>query len=90
MHGISSNAAGGLINKKGYNGNELQSKEFSDGSGLEVYNFNARTYDPQLGRFIQVDPLSEEGDQESWAPYHFGYDNPIRYNDRMASFLFLF
>ena len=81
MAGISSNAANTLQNKKGYNGNELQSKEFSDGSGLEMYDFNARFYDPQLGRFMQVDPMSEEGDQESWGPFGFGYDNPIRYND---------
>ncbi|MEO6732331.1 MAG: RHS repeat-associated core domain-containing protein, partial [Ferruginibacter sp.] len=81
MSGISSKAAGGLENKKGYNGNEIQNKEFSDGSGLELYDFNARTYDQQTGRFIQVDPLDDEGEQESLSPYHFGENNPIRYND---------
>ncbi len=30
---------------------------------------------------MTVDPESEEADQESWNPYHFGLDNPIRYND---------
>lgn len=68
-------------NKRWFNGNELQSKEFSDGSGLELYDFNARTYDPQIGRFIQVDPETEEGDQESWTPYHFGFNNPILQTD---------
>jgi len=83
MSGISSKAlkTSYAINKKGYNGNELQSKEFSDGSGLELYDFNARTYDQQIGRFIQIDPESEEADQEGWSPYHFGYNNPIRYSD---------
>ncbi len=81
MAGISSKAAGSLINKKGYNGNELQNKEFSDGSGLELYDFNARTYDQQIGRFIQIDPESEEADQESWSPYHFTFDNPINQSD---------
>ena len=84
MTGISSKAAPasdcGCPNKKGFNGNELQSKEFSDGSGLEVYDFNARTYDQQIGRFIQIDPLLEVG-QENLSSYQFGWNNPIRYND---------
>jgi len=71
----------GCPNKKGYNGNEIQNTEFSDGSGLEVYDFNARTYDQQIGRFIQIDPLIEEGNQETLTPYHFGGNNPILYND---------
>jgi RHS repeat-associated protein len=81
MAGISSKAAGSLDNKKEYNGNELQNREFSDGSGLEMYDFNARTYDQQIGRFFQIDPMTEEGGQESISPYHFSYNNPIRYND---------
>lgn len=83
MAGISSKVLsfGSPYNKKGYNGNEIQNKEFSDENGLELYDFNARTYDHQLGRFIQIDPLSEEADQESWSPYHYTYDNPVRYSD---------
>jgi RHS repeat-associated protein len=81
MTGISSKSAGGLKNKKGYNGNELQSNEFSDNSGLELYDFNARTYDQQTGRFIQIDPVSEEGDQESLTSYHFSGNNPSTFND---------
>ena len=84
MSGISSQAAKGTDyaeNKKGFNGNELQSKEFSDLSGLAWYDFNARTYDPQIGRFIQIDPTPDEAGQESLTPYHFSGNNPIRYND---------
>jgi len=82
MAGISSKALNGAVeNKRGYNGNELQRKEFNDGSGLELYDFNARTYDQQVGRFIQIDPLGEEGDQESLTTYQFGLDNPVRYDD---------
>jgi RHS repeat-associated protein len=71
----------GCPNKKGFNGNEMQNKEFSDGSGLNVYDFNARTYDQQIGRFLQVDPMMDEGGQESLSPFHFSYNNPVRYND---------
>ena len=81
MAGISSKAASGLENKKGYNGNEIQNKEFNDGIGLEFYDFNARTYDQQIGRFLQIDPLSDEESQESWTSYHFTFNNPILYND---------
>jgi len=80
MAGISSKAAERMDNKRGFNGNELQNKEFSDGSGLELYDFKARTYDPQIGRFIQIDPLFEE-DQERISPYHFSFNNPLRFND---------
>ena len=48
---------------------------------MEVYDFNARTYDQQIGRFIQIDPLVEFGSQESLTPYQFSFNNPIRYND---------
>jgi RHS repeat-associated protein len=86
MAGISSKAAGkgldcGCGNKKGYNGNEIQAKEFSDGSGLDVYDFNARTYDQQIGRFIQIDPLTEDAGQDALTPYHFSGNNPSTFND---------
>lgn len=89
MAGISSkvlNLAGnsadcGCGNKKLFNGNEIQNKEFIDGSGLELYDFNARTYDQQIGRFVQIDPTPEDGDQESLTPYHFSGNNPSTFND---------
>lgn len=82
MTGISSSILNiGKENKKKYNGNELQNKEFSDGSGLEVYDFNARTFDAQTGRFLQIDPLSEEGEQDGWGPYHYSYNNPVTFSD---------
>jgi RHS repeat-associated protein len=81
MAGISSKAAGSVANKKQYAGNELQNREFSDGSGLEFYDFNARTYDQQTGRFIQIDPLADEGGQDNWTPYHYCANNPILNTD---------
>lgn len=81
--GYGSNSSGdcGCPNKNGFNGNEKQEREFSDGGGLNAYDFNARTYDQQIGRFIQIDPLTEVGGQEIMTPYQFSFNNPIRFSD---------
>ncbi len=71
----------GCPNQKKFNGNELQTLEFGDGSGLELYDFNARTYGQQIGRFIQIDPKLEDGGQESMSPYQYAGNNPVRFND---------
>jgi RHS repeat-associated protein len=85
MAGISGKASsfGQPGNKYKYNGgNELQSKEFSDASGLELYNAVHRLYDPQLGRFHQLDALSDIALENS--PYVFASNNPISINDPLG------
>jgi RHS repeat-associated protein len=53
-----------------YNGKEKQ-EEFD----LNWNDYGARFYDPQLGRWNSVDPMTES--QEGWTPYHYVYANPV-------------
>ena len=79
MSGISSKAAGTLQNKLKFNGKELQSQEFSDGSGLEEYDYGSRFYDAQIGRWTTQDPHGEN--YYCLSPYSSFANNPMFFID---------
>ncbi|MEO6718922.1 MAG: DUF6443 domain-containing protein [Ferruginibacter sp.] len=56
MSGISSKAAGELQNKD----KTFQGQKFDDDLGLNWVEFKYRNHDPQIGRFIEIDPLANE------------------------------
>lgn len=55
MAGISSKAAGSLVNKEKFVG-----QEFNTDFDVNLYEFAFRSHDPQIGTFIQVDPLADK------------------------------
>jgi RHS repeat-associated protein len=79
MSGISSKvlAFGGAENKKKFNGIE-QNTDFD----LNIYDAFYRNLDPQIGRFLQIDPKIESA--EAWSPYSAMLCNPIRYIDPLG------
>ncbi|WP_090391202.1 RHS repeat-associated core domain-containing protein [Niabella drilacis] len=74
MKGISYQNSSVVRNRIKFNGYEEQKNEFSDGSGLNWYDYKNRFYDNQLGRFFCVDRLAEKFPY--YTPYQFAGNEP--------------
>jgi hypothetical protein len=44
-----------------------------------MYDYQARNYDPALGRWMNIDPLTEMS--RRWSPYTYCYNNPLVFVD---------
>jgi len=67
------------IGKQGSNPFKYNGFEEQDELDLGLYDYQARYYDPALGRFINVDRAADLMRRHS--PYNYAFNNPIRFVD---------
>lgn len=63
----------------GFNGKELDDDGTGMGGGGNTYDYGFRIYNPQIAKFLSVDPLTKN--YPWYTPYQFAGDNPIRFID---------
>jgi RHS repeat-associated protein len=68
---LGDNNEGKLSNPYQYNDKEMLDED----AGLNWYDYGFRSYDPQIGRFMQLDPMAF--DYPELTPFQFAGDDPI-------------
>ncbi|MBS0458438.1 MAG: RHS repeat-associated core domain-containing protein, partial [Proteobacteria bacterium] len=54
---------------------------------LDLVHLNGRIYDPQLGRFLQADPMvAQPYNPQNWNPYSYVFNNPLANTDPTGMF----
>ncbi len=48
---------------------------------LGWYDYGARFYDPSIGKFLRVDALADEPEQNDKSPYAYAWNNPVKLTD---------
>jgi RHS repeat-associated protein len=80
--GLGLDRGSGVLGGEGY-AYGFNSKELDDegewGSSASLYDYGFRIYNPQVGRFLSVDPMSREGADIN--PYNFVYNTPLILTD---------
>jgi len=62
-----------------YNGKELQDETFAGGVKLGWYDYGARFYDPEIGRWHVIDNKADK--YYSWSPYVYAINDPVKFTD---------
>ena len=74
--------AGPAISNRGFTGHE-----HLDAPDMDLIHMNGRIYDPEIGRFLQADPIIQEPNNlQSWNAYTYVFNNPLKYTDPTGMF----
>ena len=72
--GLMGESTSGGVQPYKYNGKELDRVH-----GLDLFDYGARFYDPQIGRWQVIDPNTEQ--YFGWSPYNYVTNNPLNLID---------